>query len=109
MGRFDPREGENYRSCKTCGITLATADDAKTHRSETYEPSVNGKSHTTVGNNPDRESRIQSHVDSAVEAAISDALDDLQGDIERGHLTEDKVIEALNWHSEFADAWKGQS
>lgn len=105
MSRFDTREGEKYGVCVTCGIQLATAAEAKEHRMKTLEESVDRKSHSTVGS--DRESRIQSHIDSAVESAISDALDDLQGDVDRGDLTEDEVAEGLRWHSEFLDAWKG--
>lgn len=109
MGRFDPREGEPHGRCVTCGIVLATEDDAAAHRTETFDTSTNRRSHTTSSTNPTRAQRIQSHVDSAVESAISDALDDLQGDIDSGHLTEDEIAEALRWHSDFADAWKEQN
>lgn len=107
MGRFDPREGEDYGACVDCGLALATNEDAKEHRTETMQPGRSSR--RTRGTNPDRASRIQSHIDSTVEAAISDALDDLQGDIDSGHLTEEEVVAALGWYSDFADAWKEQN
>lgn len=104
--RFDPLPGEAYGSCVDCGISLATSDDADAHRRESYR---NGSSHTTRGTNPDRERRIQSHVNDVVSMAIADALDDLQGDIDNGHITEEEMVDALRWHSDFADAWKDNS
>ena len=109
MGRFDPREGEDYGKCETCGMKLTTSEAADEHRAETMDESPARRSHRTVGANPDRQSRIQSHVDSAVESAISDALDDLQGDIDRGDLTEEEVLDALRWHGDFADAWEASN
>jgi hypothetical protein len=105
MGRFDPREGEPYGKCVTCGITLQTNRDGVEHRAATRPAGV-GKSHATQATNPDRESRIQRHVDSAVESAISDALDDLQGDVDRGDVTEAEIAEALRWHTDFHKEWK---
>ncbi|MGN7861475.1 hypothetical protein ACTJI8_12915 [Microbacterium sp. 22303] len=103
-GRFDPREGENYGECMDCGIALTTGADAEAHRAETMAGAP--RSHRTRGMNPDRESRIRSHVDAVVSAAISDALDELQGDIDDGHATEEEIVTALAWHSDFASEWK---
>lgn len=102
-GRFDPREGEDYGVCTDCGLKLATWDDAQQHMIATTPPT--GGSHTVSGTNPTRESRIRSRVADAIEDAIRDALDDLQGDVDRGDLTEEEVATALTGWPEFAEAW----
>lgn len=55
--------------------------------------------------NPTRAHRVQSMVDNVVWAAMTDALDELQGEVERGDVTEAEIVEALSWYPYFADGW----
>lgn len=128
--RFSPIPDKPYGSCVTCGIELATKDDASTHMRETMKPvkegSVTARGHSTRATNPPREDRVRRYIESVLEEAVEDnhdidfstrsvivtdravddAIETLLADAERGDLAYAEVTENLKRQDEFEDAWR---
>ena len=94
-----------YSRCQNCSEEFADPSASNAHLTVTHAESSNGRSHTVTVVNPTPEERAQREVDSIVEDAISECMDKLDRAIDRGRLTAEQVVEGLNWHSDFADAW----
>lgn len=105
--RFEPREGVDYGSCKTCGIAIKTEQDCRTHMADT-KPDGYGSSHTISISNPTREGRIDYEVTSIVEDAIREAAEKLAELVHDGDASKEEVTAALRWYSDFDAAFKDE-
>ncbi|HEX7352525.1 hypothetical protein [Brachybacterium sp.] len=127
--RFNPDPDKPYGSCVTCGLELATTEDAQAHRSATVEPVNDGavvaRGHRTQGTNPPREERVRRYIERVLEdaaednhdidfstrtftvtdSAVDEAIEALLRDAERGDLAYPEITANLKHEHEFYDAW----
>lgn len=104
-GRFDPRPGEPYGSCATCGEPMSGQGAARAHMSETFDRGA-GKSHGISVTNPNRADRIRAHVSWEISVAVDAAIETLDRLVDRGDASLDEIADALRYSSnEFSDAW----
>lgn len=117
----DTETGTEYAVCVTCGVKLATPDDARAHGTETLEAAkaanpdwvtkgqISGHAHRVVNPTPEEleKRRIRRAVGDAVDDALTDAIDKLWRRIDRGDVTEEEVaVELRHSYPDFADAWE---
>lgn len=128
--RFNPDPTKPYGICVTCGIELATTEDAREHRSATVKPVNDGavvaRGHRTRATNPPRNDRVRRYIAQVLEDAVDNdleidfpsrtftvtdravekAIDVLLADAERGDLAYPEITENLKHEHEFYDAWR---
>lgn len=127
--RFNPDPDKPYGTCVTCGIELATTEEAQEHRSATVKPVTDGavvaRGHRTRGTNPPRDERVRHYIEQVLEDAVEDnhdidfstrsftvtdgavdkAIEALLRDAERGNLAYPEITANLKREPEFYDAW----
>lgn len=105
--RNDPRPGEPYGSCETCGITLPDKKQADDHMSATFATSSSAQmhSHTINVTNPERMTRVANQIGCIVSDAIESALDQINQAVRRGDMSKEETHDALRFYGDFRDAW----
>lgn len=105
MSSYDPDPDKPYGECVTCGVSLATQEDAKAHRADT-RPANMGSSHSTRSTNPSRTERIESELQRLADDALYDFVDQAEDLLDDG-VTEDEIKAAMRMvDADFSDAWE---
>lgn len=102
----------DYGLCKTCGITLATEQDARAHMDQTLgtvpippdEPWVQARGHTVTSVAVSR-STAERTVDDALECA----MEHLDQAVYDGRCTADEVRKALVAPTDLVELWDAWS
>lgn len=107
--RFNAEPDSDYGKCQTCGIPLATQEDANAHGiAALQETTLDGKKapHTISVLNPTRERRISRAISDIISDAIDEAMEEIERLLDKDHLDHQEIEQALQGHPDFAEAWE---